>query len=146
MEKYIAFVKTLSVVSVVLAALYMLTLKGKMEKSFKYVIAIFTVAAIVGAGVGLFGKGATTVFGTSNSEYNYYNYTKNIDSATAEYIIGELLNSNGIEFWEIDVITDILDDGSIDIIQAEVVLKNSKDFERAADLVLKQTGICLSEG
>lgn len=145
MEYFLSFVKTISVLCAFLSAIWLLIPKGGMVKSFKFAIGLFTVAVIVSLILSVPSKKEQTVIKSVNNNA-YSDVAIKLDSLSVEYAIGNILNASGIEYEKIELITDISDNGSINIIKAVAELKNESDLSKAASIVLKETGIQLIGG
>lgn len=145
MQTVTELIKTLSVLSVVLAAVWMLIPKGAMEKPFRYVLGMFVAAAIVTAVMTAFDRGFWVESTPAQAENSTQVTAQSLSATTAEYIIAGLLDGAGIKYREIHAVTDISDDSGISIIKATVALYDREDAERAAELVFAQTGIILTE-
>lgn len=143
MEWFLSLIRTLSVVSVVLAAVWMLVPKGGMEKSFRFVLGVFALGAVVSA---VCGPAMKVEFDLERYEKEYAETAESISAANAEFVIGKLLESESIFFKNITPITDKSADGSIHITKAAVELYREQEWERAAALVLQETGIELVGG
>lgn len=145
MQTVIELIKTLSVISVVLAAVWMLIPKGSMEKSLKYALSMFVTAAIVAAVMTALQRGFVLDEIPTVAKTDVIKSAGDISEVTAEYIIAGLLDEAGIKYRKIDVTMDILDDSGISIIKATAQLQNRAEAERAAQIVWEQTGIRLTE-
>lgn len=145
MEFFLNFVKTVSVLCVTLAGVWLLIPKGGMMKTFRFAIGLFTVSVIVSVFLSVsLEKSEITIEASQDTAYS--DIANKIDSLNVEYAIGNILYNSGIEYEKIELITDISENGSINIIKAVAELKNENDFERAAAIVMKETGIALIGG
>lgn len=139
------FIKVISVSAVVVAASFFILPNGKMQKSFKYAVGIFSLAVIVNSAVGIFG-GFDAFFDKKASNINSMAVVISIEEASLKTTIESILKNNGINFEKVEITADICDDGSINIIKAEAKLDKSENFKKAVDVVFAETGLYLSEG
>lgn len=143
MSFFIGLAKTLSVVAVVLAALWMVVPKGYSAALFKYAMGLFMVAVIIST------LNVSAVdFGLPAFSYNTADAThtaERISNSTAEFVIENLLNRCNIKFKEVVVFTDNSDPSDINITKAAVLFYDNKAFNSAAEIVKNQTGIFLVE-
>ena len=140
-----SIIKSLSAISLVLAALWLIIPKGKFLKDFKYAIGIFLVSSLISLfitipdniniNVDLDTKNDTVV---ANAE--------NINNNTAQFVIEQLLEDAKIKFKKIEIITDKSYLDNIDIIKAKLFLEDENDFARAAAIIKAQTGITVTGG
>lgn len=130
------FMLSLSAVSVIMSAAWLLLPEGRMEKSMKYALGIFALAGIICA----FGKislslpGLETKFSSAQISYN-------IETAAAETAIEEVLEKSNIPVKKVTAVTDISGSDSINITKVVLELENNKDFYRAAELIRLETGL-----
>ena len=137
------FVKILSAISVLLAALWLIAPRGKSAGGFKYAMGLFVISVIISTiNVSAFTLPESLPTNTSASATET---AKRLSSGTAVYVIESLLEKCDIKFGEIRIITDNSEIDSINITKAYVELA-PKDFERAAEIIKKQTGIILVDG
>lgn len=138
-----AFAKILSVTSVVLAALWLVVPKGKTAQIFKYAMGLFVISIIISTVTASQFKLPENLLSADTNTIT--TNAQNISKDTAIYVIEELLKKTNIKFGEIRIITDNSDNSSINITKAYVEL-DSKDFNRAAEIIKNQTGIILVDG
>lgn len=143
MEWFLSIIRTLSVVSIILAAVWMLMPKGGMEKSFRFVLGVFALGTVVSA---VCSPMLEMPFDWAESVASYSETATSISAVNTEFIIGKLLEKESIFFKNITPIMDKSEDGSIHITKAAVELYHEQEWERAAALVLQETGIELVGG
>ncbi len=144
MDFIISFIKSMSVISVVLAAVWLLIPKGGMQASFKYVMGLFTIAAIISA-FSTAGDFTLPNLKIDTEKLTAETYA-NIENETLRFAIEKLLTKEGIEFKKVEIITDIFEDNSIHITKAKVWLVYDHYFEEAKTKVFNETGITLVGG
>ena len=136
------FVKILSVVSVLLAALWLIAPKGKTEKMFKYAMGLFLISVIIST----FNSSFTLPENLpAMATATQSDTSQRLSYDTAKYVIEELLKKCNIKFGEIQIITDNSKGGGINITKAHIELSQN-DFERASEIIKNQTGIILVDG
>ncbi len=138
MEWFFSLIRTLSVLSVVLAAIWMLAPRGSMEKSFRFSLGIFVLGAIVTA---ILQPIKISFPKTENKNETYLEATQTIIAVDTEYIVRKLLEKENIFCKKITIITDNSEDGRIHITKAAVELYKQEECERAADILMRETGI-----
>ena len=130
------FLLSISAVSVIMAAVWLLIPKGSMQKSVKYALGIFALVGIISA----FGKieiSLPEVTETSKgAELSY-----DIAVASAERAVENSLIKNNISAKKVTAVTDNLKSDSINITKVVLELESDKDFEKAAELVFSETGL-----
>lgn len=112
------------VVCVFIGALFMLCPEGKLSKSVKYVLSlVFLVSVMSVAGMGR---------GKINFDFNFNQpvnlQTEQIDNLNLRLGVEELLRKNGINFEEIEVFTDKLENGGISI--NKVIIRSDCEKEK----------------
>lgn len=113
----IQFFTSFCVGSILIGSLYILCPNGTISKSVKYVFSlIFLIIVISAANIPL--KNIDTPSLTSQSETVD---SEKMQIASAKYVFGHTLRANGINFKEITIFTDKLNDGSIIITKAVIV-------------------------
>ena len=141
MDAFINFVRALSVISVVLAALWLLVPSGNSAQMFRYAMGVFIISVIVSTlGVSFSNPPEIPSFADYKEETSV---AESITNSTARYVIEQLLDSCNIKFKEVEIITDNSVGSDINITKARVELQNPEDFNRAAEIVKNQTGIIL---
>lgn len=138
MEWFFSLLRTLSVLSVVLAGIWMLAPRGSMEKSFRFSLGIFVLGAIMTA---IFQPINISFPNIENTEPVYYKSSQCIAKVDTEYIVRKLLEKESIFCKKITLIEDNSADGRIHITKAAVELYNEDDSKRAADILMRETGI-----
>ena len=137
------FAKILSITSVVLAALWLIAPKGKTAQSFKYAMGIFVISVILATfNVSFLSLPENP---TSDNTSAVTETAEKLTNGAAAYIIEELLKKCNIKFGEIQIITDNSDSSDINITKAYVEL-TPDDFNTAAEIIKKKTGIILVDG
>lgn len=130
METLRTVVASLCVTFVFFGVIMMLVPEGAMQKSVKTFISVAIVSIIVAVV-----SGASTDFSHIKSEFDFDVDSRYADSvektsdelnlevtrSTVENLISEKLTENNIEFLEISVNADILEDKSISITEVEIV-------------------------
>ncbi len=145
MQWFLNFIKTMSVLSVFLAGIWILVPRSSTMKSFRFAIGLFVVAGIISCFTSISVNDFETDF--LNTENKEYITTANfLDKVSLEYAINKLFTENSIKCKKIEIITDKSSDDSIHITKAVAYLLNDDDYERAARMVLNQTGIPLELG
>ena len=140
MEFIISVIKTLSAVSVITAAAYIIMPKGALEGSFKYAMGIFALSAVL------------SVFVASPTEYTVNLSTQKAQNAvtananeisvnTLKFAIEKLLTESGVNFENVEIITDKNSLGNINITKAIIYTKESSDLEKAKAIIKSETGI-----
>ena len=141
MEFIATFLRAISVSSVVLAAIWFIVPSGNTEKIFKYAMGIFIISVIISA--------FNISFIKENYEFPVINTNSVIVNAekisveTSKYVLETLLNKCDIKFKEVEVFMDNQDSSDINITKARVDFINADDFNIAAEIIKKQTGIIL---
>lgn len=112
------------VVCVFIGALFMLCPEGKLSKSVKYVLSlVFLVSVMSVAGMGR---------GKINFDFNFNQpvnlQTEQIDNLNLRLGVEELLRKNEINFEEIEVFTDKLENGGISI--NKVIIRSDCEKEK----------------
>ncbi len=130
------FMLSLSSVSVIMAAVWLLVPEGSMEKSMKYALGIFAVVGIISA----FGKIGISLPEIS-AQYTGTQPSYSIETATAETAIEDVLRKYNIPVKKVTAVTDISGSDSINITKVVLELENDKDFDRAAELLELETGL-----
>jgi len=141
LDSIFSFIGLLSVVSVVLTSLWFLVPKGAGEKHFRYVMGIFIIAVIVA----VFNvtslnnqKDIPALKPESSAEK-----ADTLSCETAKYVLEELLKKCNIKFKEVVIIMDNSSPSGISITKARIEFVNEDDFNIAAEIIKKQTGIIL---
>lgn len=137
------FAKILSVISVVLAALWLILPRGKSANGFKYAMGLFVISVIIST-IGALDFSLPKNLQTPKTT-TATNTAQKLSNDTAVYIIESLLKKCNIKFGEILIITDNSNSSDINITKAYVSL-DPKDFEMAAEIIKNQTGIILVDG
>lgn len=144
MDFIISFIKSMSVISVILAAVWMLMPMDGVKSSFKYVIGVFTLSAIISTFAS--GEKINFNFDFSATETTTETTAQTLEKETLTITIEELLKKEGIEFEKVEIITDICPDDSIHITKAKVWLVNEDDLKAAKNKVFIETGLELVGG
>jgi hypothetical protein len=126
---------------VVLAAIWFIVPSGNSEKIFKYAIGIFIISVIISTFNVSFTK-EIYEFPAINTSGVIVNAEK-ISIETSKYVLETLLNKCDIKFKEVEVFMDNEDSSDINITKARVDFANAEDFNIAAEIIKKQTGIIL---
>lgn len=145
MDWFENFVKTMSVMSVFLAGIWLLVPRGSVMRSFRFAIGLFTLTTIILSFTSIPIGNIGVDF--SNTDKNQYITTANdLNEASLEYAICRLLDENFIRYRKVEIITDNSEAESIHITKAVAELVDKSDFQRAAETVFNQTGISLELG
>jgi len=112
-------------------------LAGKtLEKSFKYILALIFLSITVSAVTNFeFSLKIPTSASVSTQKESVINMSK----YQAEYLTGELLKQNGINFKKIEASANKLKDGGIVINEIKII--DATETDRAREIILK-SGIC----
>ena len=141
MSGVLQFIRLISALSLFMAAVWLLIPKGKGEKTARFAVGIFFLFSLVCGAFGLSNiRSETEVDFNLNLEETFQRAAV-IQSRAFEKSITALLKEQGISLEKIVVETDILADNSINITKVELFLPEPLDFERAATLIQKQTGL-----
>lgn len=118
--------------SLVLGAVYMLRPSGAVtEKSIRFAFAVIFLSVTVLSVSALFKKEFRP--GSLAADNTYIESAAEIVSAQAEYLTGEILQENNIEFKKISVLTDKTENGDIFIKRITVV--SGEDFEKVREYI-----------
>ena len=118
--------------SLVLGAVYMLRPSGTVtEKSIRFAFAVIFLSVTVISVSALFKKEFRP--GSLAADNTYIESAAEIVSAQAEYLTGEILQENNIEFKKISVLTDKTENGDIFIKRITVV--SGEDFEKVREYI-----------
>lgn len=120
---------------VIIGLLFLISPDGAMSKSVKYVLGLVFLLTIVTA-TGLSVK--TPQFDFSFEEEESLQSSDALDKANAEYIFALALENAGVEFSEITVCTDKLDNGRIVI--NKVIIRSDCERERILSVLGDTTG------
>lgn len=141
MNFILSFLGTLSVVSVVLTALWFLIPKGTAENTFKYAMGVFVIWIVISTfNISALNPPKEIPAVNTNSVIDR---AQSLSEETAEYIIEDLLNRCNIKFKEVGIIMDNSDSSDISITKVRVDFLNKEDFNLAYEIIKKQTGIVL---
>ncbi len=140
MDFVLSLIKTLSAVSVITAALYIIMPSGALEGSFKYAMGIFALSAVVSLIISS-PADYTVNFNIDDSESAITTNANELNTKTVKKVIEKLLNDNGINFKKIEIITDKSDPNNINITKAIIYVSNQNDLEKAKIIIKNQTGI-----
>ena len=112
-------------------------LAGKtLEKSFKFILALIFLSITVSAVTNF---EFSLKFPTSVSVSTRNESVINMSKYQAEYLTGELLKQNGINFKKIEASANKLKDGGIVINEIKII--DATETERAREIILN-SGIC----
>jgi hypothetical protein len=118
--------------SLVLGAVYMLRPSGAVtEKSIRFAFAVIFLSVTVLSVSALFKKEFRQE--SLAADNTYIESAAEIVSAQAEYLTGEILQENNIEFKKISVLTDKTENGDIFIKRITVV--SGEDFEKVREYI-----------
>lgn len=130
------FFTSVSAVSVILSAAWLLVPKGSMEKSMKYALGIFVTAALVIS----FGN-IDIEFPDIESNYAEAYGPVAIETETIETVIQNILEQNNIKTEKVTAVTDISSGESINITKVVLELENKEDFNAASEIIMSETGL-----
>lgn len=124
MSYFTEIVSAFCVVCVFVGALYMLCPEGKLSKSVKYVLSlVFLVSVMAVAGMG---KGEFD-FDINFSQKEDISIDQ-IENLNLKFAFEEILQKNGINFKEIEIFTDKLENGGISI--NKVIIRSDCEKEK----------------
>lgn len=133
--------KSLSVICIITSAVWILVPNGKMQNSMKYSIGMFAVCAALGCIMSLSSKLPVISFSKTDSDNIQASIHESVEKTNYSYAINSLLESSGIRCEKILIDTDISENGSINITNISIVLKNPDDYEKADSVIFSQTGL-----
>lgn len=145
MQWFLNFIKTMSVLSVFLAGIWILVPRSSTMRSFRFAIGLFVVAGIISCFTSIPVNDFESNFLKSENK-EYITTASYLDKVSLEYAINKLFTQNSIKCKKVEIITDKLSDDSIHITKAVAYFENDADYKRAAQMVLNQTGIPLELG
>lgn len=140
MEFILSLIKTLSAVSVITAALYIIMPSGALEGSFKYAMGIFALSAVVSLIISS-PADYTMDFNIDKSKSAITANANELNTKTIKLVIEKLLNDNNINFKKVEIITNKLADDNINITKAIIYTNNQTDLEKAKIIIKNQIGI-----
>lgn len=141
MDFAFSFLKTVSALSVVLAALWFLVPKDSAGNIFKYAMGIFAISVVIST-FNVTVKNPEKEIPAVNTD-SVINNAQRLSNETVKYVLEELLYKCNIKFNKIDIITDNSDSSDINITKARICFENEDDYEIAEEIIKKQTGIVL---
>lgn len=145
MQWFINFIKTMSVLSIFLAGIWILVPRANTMRSFRFAIGLFVIASIISCFTAI--PVNTIESDLLKTESKEYITTANfLDKVSLEHAINKLFSENSIKCKKVEIITDKSSDNSIHITKAVAYLEEKGDYPKAAEQVLKQTGIPLELG
>lgn len=124
MSYFTEIVSAFCVVCVFIGALYMLCPEGKLSKSVKYVLSlVFLVSVMAVAGMGK-GKFDFDINFSQKEDISI----EQIENLNLKFAFEEILQKNGINFKEIEIFTDKLENGGISI--NKVIIRSDCEKEK----------------
>lgn len=140
MDFILSVIKTLSAVSIITAALWVIMPRGALEGSFKYAMGIFALSAIISVII-TSPADFTVNLNSEKVDTAILANTNNINTNTLQFAIEKLLYDKGIDFKKVEIITDKNGTDSIEITKAIIYTKNITDLEKAKAIIKNETGI-----
>lgn len=140
MDFILSVIKTLSAVSIITAALWVIMPRGALEGSFKYAMGIFALSAVISVII-TSPADFTVNLNSEKVDTAILANTNNINTNTLQFAIEKLLYDKGIDFKKVEIITDKNGTDSIEITKAIIYTKNITDLEKAKAIIKNETGI-----
>lgn len=140
MDFILSVIKTLSAISIITAALWVIMPRGALEGSFKYAMGIFALSAVISVII-TSPADFTVNLNSEKVDTAILANTNNINTNTLQFAIEKLLYDEGIDFKKVEIITDKNGTGSIEITKAIIYTKNITDLEKAKAIIKNETGI-----
>lgn len=140
MDFILSVIKTLSAVSIITAALWVIMPRGALEGSFKYAMGIFALSAVISVII-TSPADFTVNLNSEKVDTAILANTNNINTNTLQFAIEKLLYDEGIDFKKVEIITDKNGTDSIEITKAIIYTKNITDLEKAKAIIKNETGI-----
>ena len=140
MDFILSVIKTLSAISIITAALWVIMPRGALEGSFKYAMGIFALSAIISVII-TSPADFTVNLNSEKVDTAILANTNNINTNTLQFAIEKLLYDEGIDFKKVEIITDKNGTDSIEITKAIIYTKNITDLEKAKAIIKNETGI-----